>query len=303
MGVREQAFDASRGRRGEKGETEVSGKLKWAGKSKRKARGAVFKPHSVQFLSPEEQCAPAGISEEARFSPHEENTREKMGRQKRGAPKPDAEVDDRCVAQRGEEVKWRAEAEAEEEAAAEEEAEAEAEAERRAERRAEAEAEAEEEPAAEKERMAERRAEAEREAETNSGGKLSEEWNTERPEECGCSRNRLIRDVCALANAGQDRKAEAVQRVRPSPDASHALALLDAVERAAQPHLSRNAATGRVEVGRTAGGKARQTMPEGWHEAVASETGWKTRSNNSIPATSAFLEGESCDKIGFSDCS
>ncbi|GAQ85627.1 hypothetical protein KFL_002460040 [Klebsormidium nitens] len=106
-------------------------------------------------------------------------------------------------------------------------------------------------------------------------------------------RKHLLRNVCALANASRERKAEAVRRMgfrRRSPfiaeafDAQSAAAVIEAVERAGLPCLSRNAATGRFEVGRNANGTARHRMPDGWYEEVVREVGYRGASSQKAAA-------------------
>lgn len=86
--------------------------------------------------------------------------------------------------------------------------------------------------------------------------------------------NRLLRDVCALANAPRGRKVGALRRIRRNEDPSGALALLEAVEKAALPSLARDAVTGRFEVGRCKNGREKTVMPQGWHEAVFQNVGY-----------------------------
>ena len=85
----------------------------------------------------------------------------------------------------------------------------------------------------------------------------------------------LLRDVCALANACEARKSEALRRTRRKDDVRGTLALLEAVEDAALPCLNRNSDTGCFEVGRREDGREITTMPSTWYEAVVRKVGYK----------------------------
>lgn len=112
-------------------------------------------------------------------------------------------------------------------------------------------------------------------------------------------RRHFLRNICALSNAPQERKAEAVRGIRarrsgskqPTIDARSALALLEAVERAARPFLCRNPATGRFEVGRTAKGAEIFRM-DGWHEVVVRDFGYTSEWAHLAPRTEESVAGQ-----------
>jgi hypothetical protein len=90
----------------------------------------------------------------------------------------------------------------------------------------------------------------------------------------------LLQNVCALANAPRDTKEAALEklfrdgkrrRASDGLDARGALALLEAVEQAAVPHLVTSARAGRVEVGRNEYGRESKVMPTGWYDEVVDQ--------------------------------
>jgi hypothetical protein len=89
----------------------------------------------------------------------------------------------------------------------------------------------------------------------------------------------LLRNVCALASATREHKLAALRILcgekggSQSPiveDAIEGLNLLEAIERAAAPHLKRSLETGRLEVG-TVDGHPRRVMPISWIDKVFKE--------------------------------
>lgn len=108
---------------------------------------------------------------------------------------------------------------------------------------------------------------------------------------------RFLRDVCALANELPGRKEEALRRMQPgqgskrlSFDARKALALLEALERAARPFLLRNAATGRFEIVRGPDGCEKVKL-DGWHEIVVQEVGLVSKWADLAPKSDAQTTG------------
>lgn len=111
-------------------------------------------------------------------------------------------------------------------------------------------------------------------------------------------RARFIHEVCALANERPGRKARAVRRIqsdcrlnRVAFDARAAIALLDAVERAARPCLFWDAAMGRFAIKR--GGDGCEGVNLGaWHEVVVREVGYVSKWADLAPKSDAQNTGE-----------
>jgi hypothetical protein len=99
----------------------------------------------------------------------------------------------------------------------------------------------------------------------------------------------FLRNVCALANAPQERKTEALWKVHGlrmrglitaetepvlTKTVSESVALLEAVEKAAAPVFVRSQESGRSVLEEDVTGRARKRMPDKWMESVLAQTGW-----------------------------
>jgi hypothetical protein len=99
----------------------------------------------------------------------------------------------------------------------------------------------------------------------------------------------LLRNVCALANASQERKTEALWRVHGlrmrepftiaaepllTKTVTESVALLEAVERTVASLFVTDWETGRYVLMRDVSGRARRRLPHGWLETLLAQTGW-----------------------------